>query len=139
MKVSIYIDQKNFDKFFAWVKELELGNLSSPPVFFSHLEKDVEDPLRVSLDPNMYFIIQDAMDDLDEISGSVGPFNMQYEHDSKELHLQRIKESLRNAKRLHLECDLIYLSLITMKEIPSITPTEAIIIAEKSLSSVGSF
>jgi hypothetical protein len=131
MKVTIYINQKDFDTFFKWVKELELGNLSTPPVKFSNNINDVDDPLRVSLDSNTYFIIKDAQDDLEEIVTLTGPFKIQYEHDTKELHLQRIKEGLRNAKRQNLENELIYTAFGVIKDLPSITIEEAVVIAEK--------
>ena len=41
MKVTVYISKKDFDAFFRWIKQLELGILSSPPVNFSHLENDM--------------------------------------------------------------------------------------------------
>ena len=133
MKVTIYIAKNDFDAFFRWVKQLELGILSTPPIAFSHKQEDIEDPLRVSLDTSVYYLITDAQEDLKNIDTSVGPFSIDYESDTEEAHLQRIKESLRKAKREDLEIELVYSALATMKDIPNITPSEAIIIAGRTL------
>ena len=133
MKVTIYIEKKDFDSFFRWVKQLELGILSTPPVTFSHNQDDIKDPLKVSLDTNVYYLITDAQEDLKNINTSVGPFSISYEPDTEESHLQRIKESLRKAKREDLEIELVYSALAVMKDLPDITPSEAIIIAERNL------
>ena len=133
MKVTVYISKKDFDAFFRWVKQLELGILSSPPVNFSHQENVIQDPLRVSLDTHVYYLINDAQEDLKQIDSSVGPFSIDYEPDSEEYHLQVIKEGLRKAKREDLELELVYSALAVMRDLPNITPSEAIIIAEKTL------
>ncbi len=133
MKVTVYISKKDFDAFFRWVKQLELGILSSPLVKFSHQENDIQDPLRVSLDTHVYYLINDAQEDLKQIDSSVGPFSIDYEPDSEEYHLQVIKEGLRKAKREDLELELVYSALAVMRDLPNITPSEAIIIAEKTL------
>ena len=133
MKVTVYISKKDFDAFFRWIKQLELGILSSPPVNFSHLENDIQDPLKVSLDTHVYYLITDAQEDLKQIDSSVGPFSIDYEPDSEEYHLQVIKEGLRKAKREDLELELVYSALAIMRDLPNITPSEAIIIAEKTL------
>jgi len=133
MKVTVYISKKDFDAFFRWVKQLELGILSSPPVKFSHQENDIQDPLRVSLDTHVYYLINDAQEDLKQIDSSVGPFSIDYEPDTEEYHLQVIKEGLRKAKREDLELELVYSALAVMRDLPNITPSEAIIIAEKTL------
>ena len=133
MKVTVYISKKDFDAFFRWIKQLELGILSSPPVNFSHLENDIQDPLKVSLDTHVYYLITDAQEDLKQIDSSIGPFSIDYEPDSEEYHLQVIKEGLRKAKREDLELELVYSALAIMRDLPNITPSEAIIIAEKTL------
>lgn len=133
MKVTVYIEKNDFDSFFRWVKQLELGILSTPPVTFSHSQGDIKDPLKVSLDTNVYYLITDAQEDLKRIDTSVGPFSIDYEPDTQEFHLQRIKESIRKAKREDLEIELVYSALSVMYEIPGITPSEAIIIAERNL------
>ena len=133
MKVTVYISKEDFDAFFRWIKQLELGILSSPPVNFSHLENDIQDPLKVSLDTHVYYLITDAQEDLKQIDSSVGPFSIDYEPDSEEYHLQVIKEGLRKAKREDLELELVYSALAIMRDLPNITPSEAIIIAEKTL------
>ena len=133
MKVTVYISKKDFDSFFRWIKQLELGILSSPPVNFSHLENDIQDPLKVSLDTHVYYLITDAQEDLKQIDSSIGPFSIDYEPDSEEYHLQVIKEGLRKAKREDLELELVYSALAIMRDLPNITPSEAIIIAEKTL------
>jgi hypothetical protein len=133
MKVTIYIAKNDFDAFFRWVKQLELGILSTPPITFSHNHYDIKDPLKVSLGTDVYYLITDAQEDLKNIDTSVGPFSIDYESDTEEAHLQRIKESLRKAKREDLEIELVYSALAVMKDIPNITPSEAIILAERTL------
>jgi len=133
MKVTIYIEKNDFDKFFRWVKQLEYGALSSPPVQFSNIQNDIKDPLRVSLESSVYYLITDAQEDLRNIDTSIGPFNVNYEPDNDAEHLQRIKECLRKAKREDLELELVYSALSTMKDLPDLTPSEAIIIAERNL------
>ena len=80
MKVTIYIAKKDFDAFFRWVRRLEIGILSSPPVAFSHIEDDIKDPLRVSLDTDIYYLITDAQDDLEIIKKAVGDIEIQQRH-----------------------------------------------------------
>lgn len=133
MEVIIYIEKNDFDEFLKWVRKLRRGTLSSPPIMFSHLEKDIKDPLKVSLDRYEYCLISDVKEDLRNIERIHGPIDLTFEPDTQAEHLQRIKESLRNAKREDQQIQLIYAALQTMKELPDLTPTEAIIIAERSL------
>ena len=133
MKVTIYIEKKDFDTFFKWVKRLSLGHLSHPPVDFSHCIDDITDPLRISLDTHEYYLITDAKDDLKQIESLYGQINIQYESDTSEYHLQTIKESLRNAERQDSLVQLVYESLKVMKDLNQVTPAEAIIIAEREL------
>ena len=133
MKVTIYIEKNNFDNFYRWVRQLNIGVLSSPPVKFSNLQNVFKDPLRISLDTHEYYLITDAQEDLKKIEYIHGSFNVQYEPDTYETHLQRIKESVRNAQREGLDLELIYYALMVIKDLPDITPSEAVIIAEKSV------
>ena len=133
MKVTIYISKKDFDAFFRWVKQLEYGILSAPPVDFSHAEYEIRDPLKVSLDSSEYYLITDAKEDLEDIRNTYGNLDFNYESDTQEIHLQRIKECVRRAAREDLEVELVYSALKTMKELPTLTPGEAMIVAEKSM------
>ena len=44
-----------------------------------------------------------------------------------------IKEGLRKARREDMELELVYSALVAMKEMPGLTPGEAIIVAEKTV------
>lgn len=133
MKVSIYIKKSNFDNFYRWIHQLNLGILSTPPVEFSHIQNEIEDPLRVTLDSREYYLITDAKEDLEEIEKIYGPMALNYEPENDQVHLQRIKEAMRNAAREDLTLELVYMSLAIMKDLPDITVSEAIIIAERNL------
>lgn len=129
----MYISKKDYDSFFRWLKQLHHGVLSTPPVNFSHIESEIRDPLRVSLDTNEYYLITDAKEDLKNLENIYGSLEINYEPDSQELHLQRIKESIRNASREDLVIELVYAALAVMKDLPDLTPSEAVIIAERSV------
>ena len=133
MKVSIYIKKSNFDNFYRWIQQLNLGMLSTPTVEFSHIQNEIEDPLRVTLDSREYYLITDAKEDLKEIEKIYGPMAINYEPENDKVHLQRIKEAMRNADREDLTLELVYMSLAIMKDLPDITVSEAIIIAERNL------
>ena len=133
MKVSIYIKKSNFDNFYRWIQQLNLGMLSTPTVEFSHIQNEIEDPLRVTLDSREYYLITDAKEDLKEIEKIYGPMAINYEPGNDKVHLQRIKEAMRNADREDLTLELVYMSLAIMKDLPDITVSEAIIIAERNL------
>ena len=133
MKITIYVRNQDFDSFFRWVKQLQYGALSTPPVFYSHRIDEVEDPLMISLDSDIFYLIQDSQEHLTDIKSSLGSLDLLYQTDNQEEHLQMIKEGLRKARREDMELELVYSALAAMKEMPGLTPGEAIIVAEKSI------
>ena len=137
MKVFLYVEKEEFDSFYVWFRRISSGILESPTARFSNSPDEFSNPLRISLDVDEYYLITDVQKDLESLDESCGFLSLQYEPDTPELHLQRIKESLRSAGRLDKTNELVYAALITMQNIPSITPSEAIIIAEKSIRLLG--
>ena len=133
MKVSLYVNRNDFDLFYRWVRQLSEGVLASPPVRYSHVKEDIEDPLRVSLDSSEYYLITDSQEDLMNIQSLHGPLNATYIPENFDDHLQRIKESLRIAEREGKSLELIYNALTIMRELPNITQSEAIILAERTI------
>lgn len=133
MKVSVYLEKKNLEKFNAWLLQLKEGILSSAPVQFYFRKEDIKEPLMIFLDMYEYNLITDAKDDLKELEDICGPLVISYEPNTREEHLQGIKEGLRIANRLNKQVQLVYAALSAIKDIPSLTPNEAMIVAQRSV------
>lgn len=131
LKVNIYIEKNDFDAFFKWVNRLHAGILVEKAVEYSTEMHGFEQPLVISLDPRTYHLLQDAESDAEEIKEIFGDFVTEYEPLSRSWEMRSLKDVLRNAKRYDLEIDVIYTALITIAEVPGLTPSEAMIIAER--------
>jgi len=134
MKVFLYVEKEEFDSFYIWFRRISSGILESQPVPVSHSPDEFLSPLRISLDVDEYYLITDIQEDLKSLSESCGFLSLKYEPDTQEFHLQRIKESLRSATRIDKTNELVYSALLVMQSVPGITPSEAMVIAEKSIS-----
>lgn len=131
MKVTVYIEKNDFDDFFKWMNRINLGLFSTPPVAFSHREEDIKDPLNVSLDSREYAIIRDVRKDIEEIQKLYGPIDIDFSPQSTQSHLLLIQDIMRQASRHDLANEVVYAALMVMKQLPDISPVEAIIIAER--------
>jgi hypothetical protein len=130
MKVELYIEKDRFDTFFRWINRISLGIYSTPPVKFSHRIEDIKDPLKVSLDSREYTLIKDIESDIKEIQKTHGPFEIDFSPDNTATHLLAIHDVLREAERKDLITEVVYSALQIALQMPDITPTEAMVIAE---------
>ena len=137
MKVSLYIEKKDFDGFFVWMNRLKSGVLIPPPVFYIHTRNSLRDPLHVSLTPDEYNLIQDAEKNLEDIQEIWGNLDIQY--DPRALNDDKIMmaDILRNAQRYDMGVDVVNTAIELAMQIPGITPLEAMIISEKEWLNVG--
>lgn len=130
MKVELYIEKDRFDTFFRWINRISLGIYSTPPVKFSHRIEDIKDPLKVSLDSREYTLIKDIEKDIKEIQKTHGPFEIDFSPENTATHLLAIHDVLREAERKDLVTEVVYSALQIALQMPDITPTEAMVIAE---------
>jgi len=130
MKVELYIEKDRFDTFFRWINRISLGIYSTPPVRFSHRIEDITDPLKVSLDSREYTLIKDMESDIKEIQKTHGPFEIDFTPENTATHLLAIHDVLREAERKDLLTEVVYSALQIALQMPDITPTEAMVIAE---------
>jgi len=137
MKVSLYIEKKDFDGFFVWMNRLKSGVLIPPPVFYIHTRNSLRDPLQVSLTPDEYNLIQDAEKNLEDIQDMWG--NLDIHYDPRPLNDEKIMmaDILRNAQRYDMGVDVVNTAIELAMQIPGITPLEAMIISEKEWLNVG--
>lgn len=133
LKVNIYIEKDEFDKFFQWINRLNNGILTTPTISYSADSSKFNQPLQLSIEPQMYHLMKDAEKDLDHLKNEYGEMNVSFEPLSLSWELRVLSDVLRNARRYDLEADLAYTALFTMAEVPGITPSEAMIIAEREL------
>lgn len=130
MKVELYIEKDLFDTFYRWINRISLGIYSTPPVRFSHRLEDIKDPLKVSLDSREYTLIKDIETDIKEIQKTHGPFEIDFSPTNTATHLLGIHDVLREAERKDLVTEVVYSALQVALQMPDITPTEAMVIAE---------
>lgn len=130
MKITVYIEKDSFDEFFKWMNRISLGIYSTPPVKFSHRLDGFQDPLRVSLDSREYTLIKDVEQDIEDIQKSYGPMEIDFSPVSTQSHLLIIQDVLREASRMDVLNEIVFTALQVASQLPGITPTEAIVIAE---------
>ena len=131
MKVNIYIEKIDFDAFFVWVNRLNHGILSTPPVKYQNSPEGLKSPLQLSLEPGMYTLVMDALSDLETLGEKYGEVELSFEPLSHSWELRTIKDVVRNSGRYDIAANVIYTALITMSQIPGLSPAEAMIIAER--------
>ena len=126
MKVELYIEKEEYDIFYRWINRISLGIYSTAPVRFSHRIEDIEDPLKVSLDSREYTLIKD----IEEIQKMHGPIEIDFSPVNTATHLLAIHDVIREAERKDLVTEVVYSALQIALQMPDITPTEAMVIAE---------
>jgi len=131
LKVTIYIERAEFDPFFIWINRLNNGLLTSKPIAYSTASEGFREPLQLSLEPNMYYLITDAESNLQTLEDTYGKIGIDFEPISQSWELRTINDILRNSRRYDLEAQLVYTALYTLADVPGITPAEAMIIAER--------
>jgi hypothetical protein len=136
MKVSLYIEKRDFDGFFIWMNRLNQGVLSSSPVKYSHIKEDIEDPIHLSLFMDEYALIQDTEKNLEDIQKTWGNLDILYYPESLENDKILMGDMLRNATRHDTLVDLVSSSIELAMYMPGITPLEAMIIAEREWGSL---
>lgn len=130
MKVTVYIEKDDFDRFFKWMNRIGLGVYSTPPVAFFNTEKDIQDPLKILLDSREYTLIKDVKKDIEDIQKNLGPLELDFSPECTASHLLVIQDVLREAERKDLLPELVYTAIQIALQLPEITPTEVIVIAE---------
>lgn len=131
MRISIYIEHDDLNKFYKWVNRLLQGHIESSPVHFSHrLTNKFKDPLVLSLDANEYAVILDATEEAKQITNIAGPVDIEFSPVDIDWQMSTIRGVIKNAERHNLLTEVIYTSLKTMSELPTITPAESMIMAE---------
>lgn len=131
MRMSLYIEHDELDEFCKWVNRLSQGHIETAPVRFSHKRLvTFTDPLEIQLDANEYAIICDATEEAEKIAEIAGPINIEYSPTDIDWQMSTIRSVIKNAERHNVSANVIYTSLRTMSELPTITPAEAMIIAE---------
>ena len=131
LKVTIYIEKEEFDPFFIWINRLNNGLLTSKPIAYSTAPEGFRQPLQLSLEPNMYYLITDAESDLKALEDTLGEMDLDFEPMSQSWELRTINDILRNSRRYDLEAHLVYTALYTLADVPDLSPAEAMIIAER--------
>lgn len=131
LKVTIYIEKEDFDTFFQWINRLNHGILTTNTIKYSTQPEGFTSPLQLSLEPGMYHLMTDAETDLHSLKELYGDIDINFDPMSQSWEMRAIKDILRNARRYDLESEVAYTALITMMEVPSLTPSEAMIIAER--------
>lgn len=137
MKVSIYIEKKDFDSFFTWSNRLSQGILSACPVRYSHTDDGFSSPLHVSLDAKEYASICDVVQDLNEIQEKMGGGEFLFRPEPLESERILMQGILKNARRYDIDVDVVHTAIEMSKHIPGITPLEALIIAEREWLDAG--
>jgi hypothetical protein len=131
MRISIYIEHDDLNKFYKWVNRLLQGHIESSPVHFSHRITDkFKDPLVLSLDANEYAIILDATEEAKQIADIAGPVDIEFSPVDIDWQMSTIRGVVKNAERHNLLTEVIYIALRTLSALPTISPAEAMIIAE---------
>ena len=131
MKVTIYIEKPDFEEFFKWVNRLNQGILSSCPIKYSTVNKDFENPLQLTLEPSLYHLIEDAESDIKNLRSVYGEMYIDFNPMSRSWELRTILDVVRNSQRYDMQAHVIYTALLTMAAMPELTPSEAMIIAER--------
>lgn len=130
MKVELYIEKDEYDIFYRWINRISLGIYSTAPIRFSHRIEDIKDPLKVSLDSREYTLIKDIQTDIEEIQRTYGEIEIDFSPVNTATHLLVINDIIREAERKDLLTELVYSALQIALQMPDITPTEAMVIAE---------
>lgn len=137
MKITLYIEKRDFDNFFVWLNRLGHEVLQPSPASFSHKKEDIQDPLQVSLNPDEYNLIQDAESNIEVIKNTWGNLDILYETKSLENQKIMMGDIIRNASRYDLTVDVVNTAIELAMQIPGITPLEALIIAERDWINAG--
>jgi hypothetical protein len=130
MRISLYIEHDDIDSFYKWVNRLSQGHIESPTVKFDHKKECFKDPLEIQLSANEYAMMCDARDEVKRISEIGGPINIEYSPRDRDWQISTIRNILKNADRHDLSVEIIYSAIMTVAELPTLSPAEAMIIAE---------
>ena len=131
MKVNVYVNYTDFDKFFVWLNHLKQGVIEESPVKVFTQKEDIKDPLMISLNPDEYYLIKDTESNIEEIRNAWGNLDILYKTESLEVQKIMMNDIIRNAERWEVGVDLINTALELAMAIPGISPLEALIIAER--------
>lgn len=133
MKIIVYIEKTNFDKFFTWLNRLKQGNIEPSPISYYMSQDELERPLQVLLSPEEYSIIQDTENTIEDIKKEHGNLNILYSPESLDKDKIIIGDIIRNASRYDLQVDVINTAVELAMAMPGLTPLDALLIAEREL------
>jgi hypothetical protein len=133
MKVSIFIEKDQFQDFFKWVNQINIGIIASTDIVYSHSSDNFEQPLQLFLEPEAYNLIEDARMDLAEMEKAYGKFDLEFEPLTHTWETRVIRDVVRNSSRHNKQTETIHAALQIISEMPGITPGEAMIIAERQV------
>lgn len=136
MKVSIYIEKREFNTFFVWVNRINQGIISKCPTQYSESSHGFHEPVQILLTADEYAVIQDIEEDIKSLETELGG-ELVYTPEPLENDKIVINNILKNAQRHDVEADLVNTALELVGYIPGITPLEALIIAEREWLNVG--
>jgi hypothetical protein len=130
MKVTIYIEKKNFDTFFTWLNRINQGVISQRPLLYSTSSEGFNQPLQISLTANEYAAIQDTEADLEKLQEEIGG-ELYFAPEPVEIDKIAANGIIKKAHRHDMLADIVMTALELTSYIPGITPLEALVIAER--------
>jgi hypothetical protein len=130
MKVTIYIEKKNFDTFFTWLNRINQGVISQRPLLYSTASEGFNHPLQISLTANEYAAIQDTEADLEKLQEEIGG-ELYFAPEPVEVDKIAANGIIKKAQRHDMLADIVMTALELTSYIPGITPLEALVIAER--------
>lgn len=130
MKINLYIEHADLGDFYSWVNRLGQGSIEPSPIKFSHRINEFTDPLCIQLTANEYAVILDAQEEAQEIIKLAGPIDVKYSTADTHWQSSIIRNVIKNAERNNVLNEVVFFALNTMSELPSLTPAEAMVIAE---------
>ena len=130
MKVTIYIERKNFDLFFTWLNRIAQGVVSQRPMQYQIVPEGFTQPLQISLTADEYAAIQDTEADLDRLQEEIGG---ELHFVPEPIDIEKIAASglIKKAQRYDMLADVVMTALELSSFIPGLTPLEALVIADR--------
>jgi hypothetical protein len=133
MKVTIFLEKKNFDNFLVWLNRLDQGIIIQCPVKYQYQIDGLKDPMQVLMDADEYAMMQDAEEDIANLKEKMGITDTQFVPEPYDADKLLISGIIKNAERWDLAIDVITAAIEIAQEVKGITPLEALIIAEREV------
>jgi hypothetical protein len=130
MKVTIYIEKKNFDLFFTWLNRISQGVVSQRPMRYQIVPDGFNQPLQIALTANEYAAIQDTEADLERLQEEIGG-ELHFAPDPIDIEKIAASGIIKKAQRYDMLADVVMTALELTSCIPGLTPLEALVIADR--------